>query len=61
MKDTDQDAPSSAAPELLTRMQDLDEGGDPVCWLDKVCPTCGLFTGDHRSTTCPRCGDGLPD
>jgi len=39
---------------------DQDRGGDPVCWLDKVCPSCGLFTGHRPSATCPRCGEELP-
>ena len=34
--------------------------GDPVCWLNKVCPGCGLFIGDVPPTTCPRCGEALP-
>ena len=34
--------------------------GDPVCWLNKVCPGCGLFIGDAPPTTCPRCGETLP-
>jgi hypothetical protein len=38
---------------------DRDSGGDPVCWLDKVCPGCGLLTGDRPSATCPRCGEDL--
>jgi hypothetical protein len=38
---------------------DPDGGGDPVCWLDKVCPGCGLLTGDRPSATCPRCGEDL--
>jgi len=38
---------------------DQDIGGDPVCWLDKVCPSCGLFTGERPSATCPRCGADL--
>jgi ribosomal protein S27AE len=29
--------------------------GDPVCWLDKVCPTCGLLSGSD-DLTCQRCG-----
>ena len=44
-----------------------DLGGDPVCWLDRVCPECGLFlddtevlndTGvlDGTAAPCPRCG-----
>ncbi|UOT02322.1 hypothetical protein MPY17_25585 [Rhodococcus opacus] len=35
---------------------DDDLGGDPVCWLDRVCPDCGLFLNDHTASTCPRCG-----
>ena len=29
---------------------DLDEGGDPACWADQVCPECGSFlvAGPHR-------------
>lgn len=37
-----------------------DTAGDPVCWLDKVCPTCGLLTGTDEPT-CPRCGDAMPN
>lgn len=32
-----------------------DTGGDPVCWLDRVCPECGLFLEDPDEA-CPRCG-----
>lgn len=35
-----------------------DTAGDPVCWLDKVCPACGLLTGSD-DPTCPRCGDTM--
>jgi ribosomal protein S27AE len=34
---------------------DPDLGGDPVCWLDRVCPECGAFR-DEPSAPCPRCG-----
>jgi hypothetical protein len=29
-----------------------DEGGDPACWVDQVCPECGAVRGDgsgHRA------------
>ncbi|MBC2639010.1 MULTISPECIES: hypothetical protein [unclassified Rhodococcus (in: high G+C Gram-positive bacteria)] len=39
---------------------DDDVGGDPVCWLDRVCPDCGLFVTDRAAGTCPRCGSA-PD
>ncbi|WP_300008059.1 hypothetical protein [Pseudonocardia sp.] len=38
---------------------DGDDGGDPVCWLDQVCPECGAMpTGDGEATAdrCWRCG-----
>ncbi|MGY1747058.1 hypothetical protein [Blastococcus sp. SYSU D00695] len=37
-------------------------GGDPVCWLDRVCPACGrLAEGEPRPQRCPECGEPLPD
>jgi ribosomal protein S27AE len=38
------------------------EGGDPVCWMHLLCPSCGAMPdpadGDGpASTTCPRCGE----
>ncbi|WP_179220276.1 hypothetical protein [Rhodococcus sp. NCIMB 12038] len=41
---------------LPTAEPDDDLGGDPVCWLDRVCPDCGLFLTDRTASTCPRCG-----
>lgn len=32
-----------------------DLGGDPVCWLDRVCPECGAFLPDGPEHPCPRC------
>lgn len=37
-----------------------DEGGDPACWLGRVCPECGLFADEPPPTTCVRCGTELP-
>lgn len=33
-----------------------DIGGDPVCWLSRVCPGCGLFVEDEPPAVCGRCG-----
>jgi hypothetical protein len=33
-----------------------EDGGDPACWLARVCPECGLFAEDEPPTTCSRCG-----
>ncbi|WP_199439762.1 hypothetical protein [Umezawaea beigongshangensis] len=32
------------------------EGGDPVCWLSRVCPECGAFVEAVPPAPCPRCG-----
>lgn len=35
------------------------EGGDPACWLDRVCAECGAFLEGEASPeglTCWRCG-----
>ena len=36
-----------------------DEGGDPVCWLPRVCPACGRLADEEPPTTCPGCGAEL--
>ncbi|MDG3012725.1 hypothetical protein G4X40_21535 [Rhodococcus sp. D2-41] len=36
-------------------VDESDLGGDPVCWLDRVCPECGLFLPERPPTVCPRC------
>ena len=40
----------------------VDEGGDPACWLGRVCPDCGRLAGEDPPTHCPGCGAELrPD
>jgi len=34
--------------------------GDPVCWLNRVCPECGRFAEDPTSEACRYCGSPLP-
>jgi rubrerythrin len=36
-----------------------DEGGDPACWLQNVCPECGFLVEGRLPETCPRCGAPL--
>jgi rubrerythrin len=36
-----------------------DEGGDPACWLRRVCPECGRLADEDPPTTCPACGTEL--
>jgi rubrerythrin len=42
-------------------MADDAEGGDPVCWLDRVCPGCGRLDDGARPEVCPACGTALAD
>jgi hypothetical protein len=39
---------------------DDDEGGDPACWLRRVCPACGRLADEDPPTTCSACGEPLP-
>ncbi|MEU4807153.1 hypothetical protein [Actinosynnema sp. NPDC023587] len=38
------------------RGRDRVEGGDPVCWLSRVCPECGHLADGEQPAVCPRCG-----
>src|SRR4051794_32139768 len=33
-----------------------DEGGDPACWLRRVCPVCGRLADQDPPTVCAACG-----
>lgn len=46
-------APRGAAEERT-------EGGDPVCWLERVCDECGAMREDMSSPVCVRCGTPFP-
>jgi uncharacterized protein YeaO (DUF488 family) len=62
------DLSRSQAADLAERLRLLqaaaaaeqDSGGDPVCWLPRVCPRCGAMTGTEPPTTCPRCHAEIP-
>lgn len=37
--------------------EQADEPGDPVCWLDRLCPECGAMpTEEEAGEACWRCG-----
>jgi hypothetical protein len=38
-----------------------DQGGDPACWADRVCPECGQFVGDDETHACPEPADKSED
>ena len=33
-----------------------DGGGDPACWLNRVCAACGRLADEDPPTRCPACG-----
>ena len=44
----------------------MDEGrweevGDPVCWLNRVCPECGRFRANPDLDVCESCGAPLAE
>ena len=44
---------SSTAPEPTSHEP---IGGDPVCWLERVCPDCGALVEAELPALCWRCG-----
>ncbi|MEU9078339.1 hypothetical protein [Kitasatospora sp. NPDC048538] len=34
----------------------MDEGGEPACWLDRVCPECGRLRDRPGPGRCESCG-----
>jgi hypothetical protein len=37
-----------------------DDGGDPACWLRRVCPACGRLADADPPVRCAACGELLP-
>jgi hypothetical protein len=58
----DRGADDRVADDATVRVRPVaeDEGGDPACWLNRVCPECGRLSEDARSTRCSSCGAELP-
>lgn len=57
------DGESSAGPDVSAHTDvpahaEVSEGGDPVCWLDLLCPACGAMI-DGRAA-CWRCAYTVP-
>lgn len=52
--------------ELLARpavpaSRPVEEGGDPACWLPRVCPDCGRLADEDPPTRCAACGAAIDD
>jgi hypothetical protein len=41
------------------RIAEEDLPGDPVCWLRRVCPTCGTLADVDPPTTCAYCHSAI--
>ncbi|MGY1635330.1 MarR family transcriptional regulator [Geodermatophilus sp. SYSU D00742] len=51
---------ASSAADPAPRRPVEPEGGDPPCWLQRVCPACGRMADEDPPTHCPACGELLP-
>ncbi|MEU6701863.1 hypothetical protein [Pseudonocardia sp. NPDC046786] len=51
---------SETAPARRDPEHSAEEIGDPVCWLDRLCPECGAVPSPEQGRTgpqrCWRCG-----
>ncbi|MGK5111577.1 MULTISPECIES: hypothetical protein [unclassified Geodermatophilus] len=55
---SDEPAPAPLRPG--SRRPAEPEGGDPACWLQRVCPACGRMAEEDPPTRCAACGEPLP-
>lgn len=51
-----QDPGTAAGPPIPPAPPEEPLGGDPACWLDRVCSECGRFIDDAGAVACPACG-----
>ncbi|REF34766.1 hypothetical protein [Thermasporomyces composti] len=49
--------PPSSDRRPQRRREEVDQlGGEPVCWLPRVCPECGRLAENEPPTRCENCG-----
>ncbi|SDO22196.1 AraC family transcriptional regulator ligand-binding domain-containing protein [Actinacidiphila guanduensis] len=53
------DPRTAPAGESRRGHQEFSEGGEPACWLDRVCEECGAFR-ETPAPVCARCGTPFP-
>ena len=51
-------ASSERSPAELPELPE-DAGGDPACWMHRVCDECGRLADEDPPTRCPSCGKHL--
>lgn len=59
------DTPPAGTPDAgRDPASSTDDIGDPVCWLDRLCPDCGAMPSPEEDggppRTCWRCGAAVP-
>ncbi|WP_306749974.1 hypothetical protein [Saccharothrix yanglingensis] len=54
-------AEAGGGPAEVSRHDRVDSGGDPVCWLSRVCPECGFPADGEPAPVCPRCGAAVAE
>ncbi|WP_037574577.1 hypothetical protein [Phaeacidiphilus oryzae] len=52
---------SEPPPSFLAATAPQDQGGEPACALNRVCPECGHLEDGPRPPRCPRCGTAFTD
>ncbi|WP_326794359.1 hypothetical protein OG946_01650 [Streptomyces sp. NBC_01808] len=50
----EQEPPTTAGPAATGGAEP--EGGESVCWLERVCPECGRLADAAPPVRCTRCG-----
>jgi hypothetical protein len=53
------DPRTAPAGESRRGHEEFSEGGEPACWLDRVCEECGAFR-ETPAPVCARCGTPFP-
>ena len=43
----------------LLEPEEPEEGGEPACWLHRLCPECDAVQDEARPARCWRCGAAL--
>ncbi|WP_413803294.1 hypothetical protein [Streptomyces iranensis] len=54
--DPDPDPHPDPDPEMADLAPAEPEGGDPACWLERVCADCGAIQDTAHFARCARCG-----
>jgi rubrerythrin len=57
---TDPARPTVRATRAVPAAEQDERGGDPACWLPRVCWQCGTMAESDPPTACPSCHALIP-